>query len=534
MEISKGIRAKLFFLFIVMGAIPFLIIVVITAFNTIKELEESVKQSSALRNTLISEHVTELIEKNQAVLNSLALNPNIIEYVKSPNDEGRESVTKLLLNTNAIFDDNNLMALTGTDALQLIRTDGEKLVNLGKRQHFQEAMKGRNYVSDIITSMSTGKMIIVMEVPVRDENGKPIGMLQRNFDIAALQDFVMNLDDSELCVVVMDRTGRIIANSKNISGLGNDYAIDNSYKFILDRIYNSTGVIRLDINGEDSLASYSRNVDTGWMIVTIRPYHYIMDIVYDKATKAIIFGIVMLFIETLMAYLLTIRVTKPIIEMTNAVDELVSGTTAADKIEVEANDEFGQVAAAFKKLRYERDAYQLESELDRLTELFNKKTMENLCRMKLKTFNENENSNIFMALYVIDLDHFKEVNDLMGHQFGDKVLIEFAKGLRKIFRPNDCIGRFGGDEFVVIVDSLPNMEVVVRKAEQIKQIAFNLTVEGKGHVVTASIGIAIAPQNGRDYDTLFASADKAVYHVKNSGKNGYYCELFAIEDEEED
>ena len=534
MELSKGIQAKLFFLFVVMGAIPFIIIIAISAFNTINELEYSAKQNNALRNAIISEHVTELIEKNQAVLHSLALSPNVVEYVKSPTDDKREAVTKLLFDTNAIFDDNNLMAITGGDGQQLIRTDGEKCVNLIKRQHFQEAMRGRNYVSDIITSMSTGKMIIVMEVPVRDTDGKPIGMLQRNFDLNALQEFVMNLSESDILVVVMDRTGRIISNSENIEGLGNDYAIDNGYKFILDRIYNSTGVLRLDVNGEDSLASYSRNVETGWMIVTIRPYHYIMDQAADKAIKALILGIVMLFIGTLAAYLLTIRVTKPIIAMTNVVDELVSGNTSADKIEVESNDEFGQVAAAFKKLRYERDAYQLESELDKLTELFNKKTMENLCRMKLKTFNENENSNIFMAMYVIDLDHFKEVNDLMGHQFGDKVLIEFARGLRKIFRPNDCIGRFGGDEFVVIVDSLPNMEVVVRKAEQIKQIAFNLTVEGKGHIVTASIGIAIAPQNGRDYDTLFASADKAVYHVKNSGKNGYYCELFVLDAEEED
>ena len=78
------------------------------------------------------------------------------------------------------------------------------------------------------------------------------------------------------------------------------------------------------------------------------------------------------------------------------------------------------------------------------------------------------------------------------------------------------------------------MEIVMRKAEQIRQIAYNLTVEGKAHMVTASIGIAIAPQNGRDYESLFAAADKAVYYVKNNGKNGYHCELFAQDDLEED
>ena len=534
MEISKGIRAKLFFLFIIMGAIPFIIVITISAFNTISELKESGKQNNSLRNTIISEHVTELIEKNQAVLRVVALNPQVIEYVQSPSEEGRERIRNILHNTNEIFDDTNLMAITGADGWQLIRTDEATCVNLTKRQHFQEAMKGRNYVSDIISSMSTGKMIIVMEVPIRNAEGKPVGMLQRNFDLNALQEFVKNLGDEETSIVVMDRTGRIIANSNNIAGLGKEYAIDNSYKFILDRIYNSKGVLDISVNGEEAFATYSRNIETGWMIVTIRPYHFIFEQAYDKAVKALVLGMVLLFIGTLAAYMLTIRVTKPIIAMTNAVDDIVSGKTPSAELTVSTDDEFGQVAAAVNKLRSERDAYQLESELDRLTELFNKKTMENLCRMKLKTFNENNASNIFIALYVIDLDHFKEVNDLLGHQFGDKVLIEFARGLRKIFRPNDCIGRFGGDEFVVTVDNLPNMEVVIRKAEQIKQIAFNLTVEGKGHIVTASIGVAIAPQNGRDYDTLFASADKAVYHVKNNGKNGYYCELFENEEDDND
>ena len=528
MDINKGIRAKLFLLFIVMGAIPFVILVTAGAINTIAELEESYKQNSLLRNIIISEHVSDLIAKNQAVLQSLAMSPTVIEYLQQPTEEKYQYVTKILKDADEIFDDNNLTALTGADGWQLIRTDNSTLVNLKKRQHFQEAMKGRSYVSDIITSMSTGKMVIVIEVPIRDMTGKPIGMIQRNFDLTALQDYVMSLDDSEIYVVVMDRTGRIIVNSNTNAedNNSNDYAIDNSYKFILDRIYNSTGVIRIDVDGEDSLATYSRNLDTGWMIVTIRPYHYILDQVYDKAVKAVIFGMVLLFVGTLVAYFLSLRVTKPIVEMSNVVEEIVSGKTDMAEIEVAGDDELGQMAKAFNKIRSERDAYQLESELDKLTELFNKKTMENLCKMKLKTFNENENSNIFMAFYIIDLDHFKEVNDLLGHQFGDKVLVEFAKGLKKIFRPNDCIGRFGGDEFVVIVDSLPNMQVVIRKAIQIKDIAANLTVEGKSKFVTASIGIAVAPQNGRDYDSLFEVADKAVYHVKRNGKDGYYCPSF--------
>ena len=532
MEISKGIRAKLFFFFIIMAAIPFLIVVTAGAITGIAEIEEYYKQNSSLRNVIISEHISELIEKNQAVLKSVAGSPMLIQYLQNPTEEKRDYIFKILSDVDEIFSDGGLTALTGADGWQIIRTDDATRVNLKRRQHFQEAMKGRSYVSDIVNSMATGKMVIIIETPVFNEEGKPIGMVQRNFDLAALQDFVMTLDEDEIYVVIMDRTGRIIVNSNRGDDFNNEYAIDNNYKFILDRVYNSTGVIRLDIGNEDSLATYSRNFDTGWMIVTIRPYHYIFDQVYDKAIKAAIFGMIVLIIGTVLAYFLSIRVSKPLVEMSNVVENIASGKTDVESINISTNDELGQMAAAFNKIRSERDAYQLESELDKLTELFNKKTMENLCKMKLRTFNENKSSNIFMAFYVIDLDHFKEVNDLLGHQFGDRVLVEFAKGLKKIFRPNDCIGRFGGDEFVVIVDSLPNMEVVIRKAEQIKQIAFNLTLEGRSRFVTASIGIAIAPQNGRDYESLFAAADKAVYHVKNNGKNGYYCELFAAEDDD--
>ncbi len=535
MEIGKGIRGKIFIFLIVMGIVPFMILVVVGSIDAKTEMEDWDKQSGLLRNAVISEHMTELIDRNQAVLHTLALNPAIVQYVQEPKEEQLAAVTKLIDDTNALFNDTNMMGLTAGDGWQLIRTDKSTLVNLKKRQHFQEAMKGRAYVSDIISSMSTGKMVIVMEVPVLGADKKPVGMLQRNFDLIALQEFVKVLDDSESSIIIMDRRGRIIANSDKVPGAGNEYMADSSYKFLLDRIYNSSGVLNdVYVNDERCLATYTRNVDTGWMIVTIRPYHYILNKIYTKAEKAIVFGLCMIIFCSGLAYFLSVRLAKPIIEITEVVDKIAEGDESVQTIEVKGDDELGQMAAAFNKIRSQRDNFQLESELDKLTELFNKKTMENLCRMKLKTFNENETSNIFMAFYIIDLDHFKEVNDLLGHQFGDRVLVEFAKGLKKIFRPNDCIGRFGGDEFVVIVDSLPNMEVVIRKAEQIKQIALNLTIDGKGKFVTASIGIAIAPHSGRDYESLFEAADKAVYHVKNNGKNGYYCQLFADKDDNDD
>ena len=179
------------------------------------------------------------------------------------------------------------------------------------------------------------------------------------------------------------------------------------------------------------------------------------------------------------------------------------------------------MAEAFNKIRSLRDTYQMASEVDKLTKLYNKSTTENICKLKLIEFDKLEYPKPLMAFFIIDLDHFKSANDTFGHQFGDKILVEFAAKIRKIFRPNDCIGRFGGDEFIVILDNLPSVDIITRKADSIKKITEELTIDGKHVGVTASIGISIVPPQGTDYDTLFKAADTELYRVKAKGRNGY-------------
>ena len=125
------------------------------------------------------------------------------------------------------------------------------------------------------------------------------------------------------------------------------------------------------------------------------------------------------------------------------------------------------------------------------------------------------------ALFIIDLDHFKEANDTFGHQYGDRILVEFAVTIRHLFRIQDCVGRFGGDEFIVMIAGPLTNEIICKKAVQIQDAAKGTEVEGKIVGISASIGIAIAPLHGKDYETLFKQADKALYCVKENGRDGY-------------
>ncbi len=168
-------------------------------------------------------------------------------------------------------------------------------------------------------------------------------------------------------------------------------------------------------------------------------------------------------------------------------------------------------------MRISRDGYKLESETDRLTELYNKIAFEDAVQKKLETMPRGGTG----AFYIIDLDRFKDANDTYGHQCGDEILKKFSAVLKEVFRQSDCLGRFGGDEFVAFIEGNLTREGVERKAKQLVDAARSIEVENTDFHITISLGVAMYPENGANYDYLFNAADRALYQVKTEGRDGY-------------
>jgi diguanylate cyclase (GGDEF)-like protein len=124
------------------------------------------------------------------------------------------------------------------------------------------------------------------------------------------------------------------------------------------------------------------------------------------------------------------------------------------------------------------------------------------------------------SLAVFDLDRFKRLNDQYGHPFGDRVLKAFAEVLRADIRKHDAVGRYGGEEFALL---MPNTgkETAMRVAERVRRDleARGITVDGKRIEVTASGGVSTYGVDGEDWDTLLSAADTALYEAKNKGRN---------------
>jgi diguanylate cyclase (GGDEF)-like protein/PAS domain S-box-containing protein len=133
-----------------------------------------------------------------------------------------------------------------------------------------------------------------------------------------------------------------------------------------------------------------------------------------------------------------------------------------------------------------------------------------------------ERSRSRVALLFLDLDNFKVVNDTLGHVAGDQLLLEVVSRLSQCTRESDTISRQGGDEFILLLNDIPDMESVERIASKILAHLAE-PAEINGHVLntSCSIGIAIFPEDGEDFDSLLQKADTAMYNAKDAGRNIY-------------
>ena len=157
------------------------------------------------------------------------------------------------------------------------------------------------------------------------------------------------------------------------------------------------------------------------------------------------------------------------------------------------------------------------AERDALTGLYNKGTAQEMMEAIIPEGGRGLNC----AMMIIDVDNFKQVNDGLGHLGGDAILTNVSSVLRRMFREYDVVGRIGGDEFCILMQDISDRRTVEQKAQSILEAFHNLLDKKGSPRISCSIGIALAPQDGTDFTTVFRSADLALYHVKQLGKNGY-------------
>lgn len=181
-----------------------------------------------------------------------------------------------------------------------------------------------------------------------------------------------------------------------------------------------------------------------------------------------------------------------------------------------------QRVAMFTDISQKKEAENLiwrQANFDFLTELPNRQMFHDRLDHEVKITNRTKHP---LALILLDLDHFKEINDTLGHDMGDELLIQTASRLKNCVREIDTVARLGGDEFVIILCDLEKQDVVERVCSDILQKLrepYHLSAEVA--YISASIGVTMYPQDAQDIDTLIKNADQAMYDAKSQGRDRF-------------
>ncbi|MEA3371939.1 MAG: EAL domain-containing protein [Campylobacterota bacterium] len=174
---------------------------------------------------------------------------------------------------------------------------------------------------------------------------------------------------------------------------------------------------------------------------------------------------------------------------------------------------------SLKILDEQREQLEYQASYDLLTNLPNRALFVDRLQESIKRAKRDHGS---VVILFIDLDNFKEINDSLGHDVGDKILIQFANRVKGKIRNSDTFSRFGGDEFCIILNDIENNESIVdfiTKIMKMTQEAF--LVSKRKFYIGMSIGVSIYPNDGEDVSTLLKNSDVAMYKAKENGKSRY-------------
>ncbi len=376
-------------------------------------------------------------------------------------------------------------------------------------------------------------LILPVAVPVQSAIGAFLGVMVGEIDLQQMHEHLLGIaSELEGDLYVVDRDGLIVSHRS-----AEDQTVPEAIPgFTATALFANPDTLRdYEGIGKKQVVGVLKPMQSvNWGFVIERPKAEVFASVKRLRDITLLVVCALLLVIGMIGYLLGQGIVKPLDRLVRGADRISSGDLDVN-LPVYVNDELGNTTEVFndmvKRLRQNRaqlaatnEALQRKNEelehasiTDALTGIFNRRYMMELIHRHISLFHRGKRA---FAVLLIDIDHFKAINDTYGHVAGDRVLAKIAAVIRESLRAIDYAGRYGGEEFVVIlVDT--SSEDAERTAERIRSAVAkqqhlfdNQTIEA-----TISVGVASYDNDRESVEGLIKRADEALYHSKHEGRD---------------
>lgn len=410
------------------------------------------------------------------------------------------------------------MSFVGTDGrLRALDPPSPELIgtDLSHRDYVRTVLAtGRPYISDAVRA-KTGRLIVVISVPVRAPDGSLAGVLSGSLHLEQANHLARMLSslesDTSARYVVVDRQQTTLYATQGSDGAGTSLPAGALERL---RAAGSQGDWT-DPRGERYLGSLATVGDTGWSVLALVPAQQAFAPIWRFHAQTLAVSLSTLALAAVISFTLSLSLTRPLYQIIGALGAVARGQTDV-RLPSFPVPEWRYLARAFNRMAAELDQFhrQLRERAirDPLTGVLNRGSLDEELERHLAIARQ---AGGFVSVLMIDLDDFKAYNDTFGHQAGDEVLQTLALVALEHVRPGDVVGWYGGEEFAVILPDTTGGEALA-VAERIRA-----ALEARPFLrpVTASIGIACFPTHGDTVREVIARADEALYVAKRGGKN---------------
>lgn len=393
-----------------------------------------------------------------------------------------------------------------------VEIKGEVLTSIGAKEALS---KKKPFISKPYEAM-TGRLIIFISHPIFSESNEYLGMVAGTIYLKEPNVFQTLLGEhyskDGSYVYVVDSDGRVIYH-QDPSRI-NDVVTKNK---VVQAVMSGKSGVQLVENtkGVKMLAGYSAVPSTGWGVVAQKPLEVALAPSFDRVQEVIIKSVPLMAVSIIIVLWAAARIANPLQQLAILTEESldkkdVEGLKSVSGWYFEAYSLKNVLIRSLSFLHGQVTFFKDQSTVDPLTGVTNRRTMDSVLA-------EWSASNVPHAFILLDLDHFKSVNDTYGHAVGDKVLQFLARHMESVAREGDICCRYGGEEFVMLLPKTTADEAA-QVAEQLREI-LSTTESPCGKPVTLSAGIAVYPEMADSTEALIEAADSALYRAKQAGRN---------------
>ncbi len=429
----------------------------------------------------------------------------------SPKDFSRRFAA--MVGTGAIYTDFFLTDASGIVVASRAETIS-RTVNLGDRDYIKEALNGRNFVSAIFEGRINSSLIFAISMPVH--TGREHGALAGVVSLKSLAGIVDTLNFSAMGnALLLSGDGLILANPENAG----ETALAEA---ALDRFLRGKSGSALYSNhrGETVVGAWGIIERLGLVLLVELDNDLALAPLRDLLRFALLISAAALLAMLFVVYGFSKGLVRPIRALVDVAQKIKSDEYRSLLV-MHTGTELDELIGAFNdmaKTVREREAGLKDSaSRDSLTGLFNHGKIEEYLELEIR---RKRRQGLPACFVMLDIDHFKDINDKYGHQAGDDALRSLAGLMHGLVRGADIVGRYGGEEFAVILEAKDCQETALfceRMRTAVESAVFDC--DGRQLRFTVSLGFACAAPESMDHYELIRHADRALYEAKNAGRN---------------